>query len=144
VNLILMSALERTMKRGILNRSQFCITDTSISVKRYRLYGQSALDSKLIGIITEEHTKTMISKINRPCWLKYYCQPGVLSVPAPGHHTKQDACMVTLRGGSGYRVIAMVISSMPVRAAWGVLLFKPRKALMSEDLPDPEPPQIAK
>lgn len=36
----------------------------------------------------------MITKINRPCWLKY-CQPGTSSVPAPG----QDACMATLCGG---------------------------------------------
>ena len=132
----------RTIKSGILNRSQFWITDTSISVKRYMLYGQSVSD-KLIGIITVSYTKIMTSKINRPCWLKY-CQPGFLSVPAPGqsYHTKR------LYGkssrGSGYRVIAMVVSSTPLPAALELSFFKPRKELMSEDFPVPEPPQTAK
>ena len=43
------------MNGGILNHSQFWITDASISVKRYRLYGQSVLD-RLIGIITVAYT----------------------------------------------------------------------------------------
>jgi hypothetical protein len=53
-----------------------------ITVKRYRLYGESALDN-LIGTITVAYTKTTISKINRPCWLEY-CEPRVLSIPVTG------------------------------------------------------------
>ena len=81
--------------------------------------------------------------MNKPCWLKYFA-PGILSVPAPGQSTQTSRLYGISSRGSGWRVIANVVSSVPVGAARSELSFKPRKALMSEDFPDPEAPQTPK
>ena len=57
----------------------------------------------------------MISKIYRPCWLKY-CQPGISSLPAPGQLNQTRPLYGNSLRGSGYRVIANVVSTTPVGA----------------------------
>ena len=82
----------------------------------------------------------MILKINRHCWLKY-CQPGILSVPAP---TIIPNYGNSLRA-SGNRVIVMLVSTMPVSVALRTVVLQTTEGTIDErrDLPVPELPQTA-
>ncbi|KAH9905096.1 uncharacterized protein B0H18DRAFT_1197337 [Fomitopsis serialis] len=121
------SAFERTMYAGTFVNLQHFKIATSVSVKRLSM------------------RRTMQLNMYRPC-LRKYCAAGWFSVPAPGmsYHTNgYHPSGLSGRLGWSYRAKTLVVSDVPTGAAPGSLLFKPRIALIREDLPLPAGPAMA-
>jgi len=84
----------------------------------------------------------MKSKMNNPCWLKY-CHVGMSKVPAPGTSNQMKRGYGISVRGSGYLVTSNVVSITPTPTTPGSPGFRPRNALMSDDVPLPLGPQVA-